>query len=150
MRILSRSPSSNISTLSGTTSPSYAILIETNDRQENMDVWISFDDQEVSFVTTAASLWSSGSLQEYSKAAALAAAELVIIQQIEHLKPLAESLPAAKGNLEALTNQLERMYAIGLPTLSIQETPTDAEELIAILRDVLADLQAYLKRHQIN
>lgn len=111
---------------------------------------ISFDDQEVSFVRTAASLWSTDSLQEYSKAAALAAAELVIIQQIEQLKPLAESLPEAKGSLETLTDQLERMYSIGLPTLSIQETPTDAEELISILRDVLSDLQAFLRRHQIN
>lgn len=114
-----------------------------------MELPIELDTIELNFITTAAATFGSGGLPDYVKAVTIAASEIVIINRIEQLRPLAEGLPDAKASLETLTCALETAWAIGLPEVSLQvgEDLTDVDELIARLRDLLTDLQVFLRRY---
>lgn len=114
-----------------------------------MELQIELDSIELDFVTTAAATLGTNGLSDYAKAVTIAASEIVIMNRIEQLQPLAKSWPDAKASLETLTRVLETAWAIGLPEVNLQvgEDLTDVDEVIARLRDLLSDLQAFLKRH---
>lgn len=114
-----------------------------------MELQIELDSIELDFVTTAATTLGTNGLADYAKAVTIAASEIVIVNRIDQLRPLAESLPDAKASLETLTRALEMAWAIGLPEVNLQigEELTDVDEMIARLRDLLSDLQALLRRH---
>ncbi|MBD2092510.1 hypothetical protein H6F67_21920 [Microcoleus sp. FACHB-1515] len=120
-----------------------------NTGQTLMELQIKLDSIELDFVTTAAATFGTNGLSDYAKAVTIAASEIVIVNRIDQLRPLAESLPDAKASLETLTRALETAWAIGLPEVNLQvgEDLTDVDELIARLRDLLSDLQAFLRRH---
>ena len=54
---------------------------------------------ELDFVTTAATTYGSSRLASYLKTAAIATSEVVIIQRMEQLRPLVDTLPDAKASL---------------------------------------------------
>lgn len=111
-----------------------------------MNLTIVLEPHEQTFLETAADTMGDASLAEFAKKAVLAATELLLIRRIEDLRPVADSLPAAKTTLESLIASLEAMYAIGLPTLDLEEVPRDVDEIIALLQDTLNDLRSFLRR----
>lgn len=115
-----------------------------------MNFTVELDSIELNFVSLAATTKGSGSLSAYLKAAAIVASELVLVDRLEQLRPLAESLPDAKASAETLEAALQRAWAIGLPEISLESNTTfnDADELISRLKDLLTDLQTFLRRHQ--
>lgn len=115
-----------------------------------MNFTVELNQVELNFVNLAAATKGSSSLTTYLKAAAIAASELVLVDRLEQLRPLAESLPDAKASAEMLEDALQRAWAIGLPEISLESDTAfnDADEAISRLKDLLTDLQAFLRRHQ--
>ena len=64
-----------------------------------MEITIELDSIELDFVTTAATTYGSSGLASYLKTAAIATSEVVIIQRMEQLRPLVDTLPDAKASL---------------------------------------------------
>ncbi|MBD2092063.1 hypothetical protein H6F67_19630 [Microcoleus sp. FACHB-1515] len=115
-----------------------------------MELKFELNPVELNFVSLAAATKGINSLAAYMKAATIAASELVLVDRLEQLRPLAESLPDAKASAETLEAALQRVWAIGLPEISLESDTAfdDTDELISRLKDLLTDLQAFLRQHQ--